>query len=137
MFLFRKLRLIFLYSQFKRLRSELIYQNAGRDTVQDAEEDGHSAENHGGHPDLHHKKAYEIRDDRHYAVCSALNLRACVIRLQQIVNRQIMHRKENAQADDRHEKHRIVYGVFRPSGSVQQLSLIHIFLTNTSFAGRC
>ena len=99
MFLFRKLRLIFLYSQFKRLRSELIYQNAGRDTVQDAEEDGHSAENHGGHPDLHHKKAYEIRDDRHYAVCSALNLRACVIRLQQIVNRQIMHRKENAQAE--------------------------------------
>ena len=40
--------------------------------------------------------------------------RACVIRLQQIVNRQIMRRKENAQADDRHEKHRIVHGFSVP-----------------------
>ena len=93
---------------------------AGHDAVQDAEKYGHQTEYQRGHSDLHQEKADEIRDQQDNLIRSALHLRTGVVRLKQIINRQIVDRKKDAQADDRYEKYRVIQRIRCPSGDEKQ-----------------
>ena len=88
--------------------------------VQDAEDDSHHAESDNRHPDLHQQKAYRISGNHHYPVCGTSDLRSRVIRLQQVINRQIVNGKENAHTEDGNDEHGIIQRILCSAGSIQQ-----------------
>lgn len=68
---------------------------------------------------MHKSIAEQIRRYHHNPVSSAPDLRSCVIRLQEIIDRQIMHGKERAHTQNRYKQHNIIHGIRRTSGQIQ------------------
>ena len=98
---------------------EAVYQNAGGGAVKQAENDRHDPERHGRHPQLCQGKAGEIGRRQNQLVCAAFQLGPRGVRLEQVVDRQIVDREEQAHAQDGNDQHRVVQRIVRPAGGKQ------------------
>lgn len=87
-------------SQPEGMRRKPVDQKAGSYKIQRAKNDTAHAKYQNRHPDLHQKKADKIGGGQYKPVGAAFHFCPCVIRLQQIINRQIVDRKENAHTHD-------------------------------------
>lgn len=85
------------------LRRKPIYQYACPSTIRRAENDGHDTEDQRGHFKLDHHIADHIGQPAHELIGTAFDLRSGVVRLEQVVQRQIMHREEHTQRRDGYE----------------------------------
>ena len=107
---------------FKGFRREFIDEDARRGAVNHAKGYCRKTEDFCGHFHLHHKIANEVSRGHYELVSAAFNLRSGVIRLEEVVNRKIMHRKEHAHTDYRNDYHGVVRRVVGSSCGVKERS---------------
>ena len=112
--------MIFLVPQFKRLRRKPVYQHACKNAVKYTKCNRRHPECKYRDSELHYVKGHQICRCQHKPVCPAFYLRPCIIRLQKVINSQIMHREKYAHTYYRNKKYQVIQGVIRPSRQIQQ-----------------
>ena len=101
------------------LRGKPVDQHACRDTISSAEDDGSQGKCECRYPNLHKAAADKISRQHHDPVSSALDLRPCIVRLQEIVDRQIMYGEEHTHKQDRDDQHHIVKRFAGPARHIE------------------
>ena len=93
---------------FECLRGKTIDQNACDHSVKDRENDCHYTKYHDRHTQLHHRKAHKIGYACNDAVSAAFQFCLGIVRLKQVVNRQVVNREKQAHTKNRDDKDHIV-----------------------------
>ncbi len=102
------------------LRRKPVDQHACRDTISSAEDDSPQGKRECRYPNLHKTTADKIGHQHHDPVSSALDLRPCIVRLQEIVDRQIMYGKEHTHEYDRDDQHHIIKRLIGSARHIEQ-----------------
>lgn len=92
-----------LCSQPECLRRKPVHKNTCHNRIDHAKCDTGDPEYQDRHPDLHQEKADQIGDRQNDLIHPAFHLCSRIIRLQQIVDRQVMDREKHAHAEDRYK----------------------------------
>lgn len=96
-----------------------IDQNTCRNGIQDAKGNAHDPKYQSRHPNLHQKKTDKIGGRHYHLVCTALHFSPCIVRLQQVIDRQIMDGEKHTHTKNGNKEHRIMQRIFRPAGRKQ------------------
>lgn len=99
---------------------KFINQHTGHNAVQDAKYDTHESKQQNGHPQTHQKKAHQICGPHYNLIHTTFHFCSGIVRLQQIVNGQVVHREKDTHANNGYKHNAIVQRIIGSSRSPKQ-----------------
>ena len=109
-----------LRTQTKCTRRESIHQHTGDNSINHTKSNTHQTKKQNGQTQIHNDKTTHIGSNHHDAIGTAAHFSTRVIRLQQIINGEVMHGKKDAHAKNRNHQYHVGKRLFRTTGKIQK-----------------